>query len=63
MGLRIAPAFVSTTGELRTAEMTDRIRQAWGIEPFNTLGLTEVGVAASDCPEHQGLHVSEGSLT
>jgi phenylacetate-coenzyme A ligase PaaK-like adenylate-forming protein len=57
--LRVAPAVVCTTSEVRTPEMTARIRAAWGVEPFDCLGLTETGVAAADCPAHQGLHLFE----
>jgi phenylacetate-coenzyme A ligase PaaK-like adenylate-forming protein len=57
--LRIAPEVVCTSSEVRTAEMTERMRAAWGIEPFNILGLTETGVTASECPAHAGLHVFE----
>ena len=41
--------------------MTARIRDAFGVEPFNTLGLTETGITAIDCAEHQGLHLFEDS--
>jgi phenylacetate-coenzyme A ligase PaaK-like adenylate-forming protein len=57
--LRIAPRVVCTSSELRTEEMTERIRLAWGSEPFNCLGLTETGISAVDCPAHAGLHIFE----
>jgi phenylacetate-coenzyme A ligase PaaK-like adenylate-forming protein len=57
--LHIAPRVVCTSGELRTEEMTQRIRAAWGVEPFDCLGLTETGIAAVDCPAHEGLHIFE----
>jgi phenylacetate-coenzyme A ligase PaaK-like adenylate-forming protein len=57
--LRIAPEVVCTSSEVRTAEMTERMRAAWGIEPFNMLGLTESGITANECPAHAGLHVFE----
>ena len=59
--LRISPSIVCTTSEVRTPEMTDRIRAAWKQEPFNCLGLTETGITAADCGEHSGLHVFEDS--
>ena len=59
--LRISPEVICTTSEVRTADMTERIRAAWGIEPFDGLGLTETGITALDCPEHAGLHVFEDS--
>jgi len=57
--LRIAPAVVCTSSEVRTAEMTARMREAWAIEPHDVLGLTETGITATDCTEHAGLHVFE----
>lgn len=57
--LRIAPTVVCTTSEVRTDEMTARMREAWRVEPFNCLGLTETGITATDCSEHAGLHVYE----
>ncbi len=57
--LRIAPSIVSSTSEVRTEQMTERMRKAWGREPFNCLGLTETGITATDCPEHCGLHIYE----
>jgi phenylacetate-CoA ligase len=57
--LRIAPSIVSTTSEVRTPEMTARLREAWGSEPFNCLGLTETGITAADCDAHCGMHIYE----
>lgn len=57
--LRIAPRSVTTSSEVRTAAMAASIRAAWGVEPFNCLGLTETGIAAMDCAAHRGLHVFE----
>jgi phenylacetate-CoA ligase len=57
--LRISPAIVATTSEVRTAAMTARMWEAWGTEPFNCLGLTETGITATDCPAHRGMHIFE----
>jgi len=57
--VRLAPRGVITSSEVRTDAMTARMRAAWGIEPFNCLGLTETGIAAGDCSAHRGLHVFE----
>lgn len=57
--LSIAPRVVCTSSEVRTEAMTRRIREAWGVDPFDCLGLTETGIAAADCREHRGLHVFE----
>lgn len=57
--LRIAPRRVVTSSEERTDEMTEVIRAAWGVEPFNCLALTETGIAGVDCPLHRGIHLFE----
>lgn len=57
--LQISPSVISTTSEVRTDQMTARIREAWGVEPFNCLGLTETGITAADCSHHRGLHIFE----
>lgn len=58
--LRIRPRVVSTLAEVRTADMEQKIRQAWGIAPFDNYGMTEAGIVfGSDCPHHQGVHVFE----
>jgi phenylacetate-coenzyme A ligase PaaK-like adenylate-forming protein len=57
--LHIAPRIVATSSEVRTPEMTARIRAAWSVEPFDLLGLTETGITAYDCAAHQGMHVLE----
>jgi phenylacetate-coenzyme A ligase PaaK-like adenylate-forming protein len=57
--LHIAPRVVCTSSEVRTAEMTARMKEAWNVDPFDGLGLTETGITAIDCAEHVGLHVFE----
>jgi phenylacetate-coenzyme A ligase PaaK-like adenylate-forming protein len=57
--LRIRPKWVTTSSEVRTASMAERIRAAFGVEPFDCLGLTEIGIAALDCTEHEGMHLFE----
>jgi phenylacetate-CoA ligase len=57
--LHIAPRGISTSSEVRTPEMTARIRAAWGIEPYDLLGLTETGITAYDCDAHRGMHLLE----
>jgi phenylacetate-CoA ligase len=56
--LRIAPRIVCTSSEVRTADMTENIRAAWGVEPFDLYGTTE-SLYAGDCIHHQGMHVFE----
>lgn len=60
--LDIAPEFVSTSSEVRTPEMAELIEEAWGIAPFDVLGVTEAGIMAADCPAHAGLHVFEDQV-
>ncbi len=57
--LHVAPRTVSTTSEVRTPEMTERIRAAWGAEPFDVYGITEAGIFAVDCEHHAGKHLFE----
>jgi phenylacetate-coenzyme A ligase PaaK-like adenylate-forming protein len=57
--LDIAPRVVCTTSELRTPEMTARIRDAWVSDLYDCLGLTETGIAGVDCAAHAGLHIFE----
>ncbi len=57
--LRFRPAKVVTVSEVRTPEMTETIRRAWGVEPFSWYGITEGGVLAGDCEHHRGMHVFE----
>jgi phenylacetate-CoA ligase len=56
--LRIAPRIVATTSEVRTAETTERIRAAWGVEPHDAFGSTET-LYGGDCEHHTGIHVFE----
>jgi phenylacetate-coenzyme A ligase PaaK-like adenylate-forming protein len=60
--LDIAPAFISTSSEVRTPEMAALIEEAWGRAPFDVLGVTEAGIMAADCPAHAGLHVFEDQV-
>jgi phenylacetate-coenzyme A ligase PaaK-like adenylate-forming protein len=57
--LDIAPSSVSTTSEVRTPEMAERIHAAWGVEPFDVYGITEAGIFAVDCERHAGQHLFE----
>lgn len=57
--LRIAPGSITTTSEVRTAEMEARMIAAWGVRPFDCYASTETGITAMDCPEHAGRHVFE----
>jgi phenylacetate-CoA ligase len=61
--LRIHPQMIFTAGEVRTAEMEERIVDAWGRRPFNIYGATETGAyAAVECNRHTGLHILEDQV-
>lgn len=60
--LRIAPQVVGTSGEVLTAEMSERILAAWGRRPFNYYGASETGLIATECDHHAGLHVFEDQV-
>jgi len=60
--LRIAPRAISTSGEVRTAEMEKRIVAAWDRQPFNVYVASEVGFIAGECERHGGLHVFEDQV-
>jgi phenylacetate-CoA ligase len=56
--LHIQPRAVTTNSEVRSEEMEQNIKAAWGITPFNTYGMTEAGlVMANDCARHKGMHI------
>jgi phenylacetate-CoA ligase len=56
--LRLAPRMLITVAELRTPEMTQRLREAFGVHPFDVYGSTE-GLFGSECEHHQGIHLFE----
>jgi phenylacetate-coenzyme A ligase PaaK-like adenylate-forming protein len=57
--LRIAPRVVACVGEVLTADMRARIRQAWGAPPHELYATTEASVLASTSPRQVGMHVWE----
>lgn len=56
--LRVKPQSLVTIAELRTPEMTRRLQEAFGVQPFNAYGCTE-GLWGSECEHHQGIHLFE----
>lgn len=56
--LRIAPRHIGTSAEPLTAATRERVREAFGIEVFDTYGATEYAPIASQCREGH-LHVLE----
>ncbi|HSK82122.1 MAG TPA: hypothetical protein VK902_01775 [Rubrobacter sp.] len=49
---------MTTSSELRTPEMTDRIVEAFGVRPFDLYGTTE-GLWGLECEFHEGIHLFE----
>jgi putative adenylate-forming enzyme len=56
--LRIAPRHVSTSSEVCTPEMRERIHAAWGTEPHEVYGATD-GLWGFTCERHTGIHFAE----
>ncbi len=57
--LRIFPRAVSTSGEILTPEVRERMKAAWGTEPFDGYATTETGFCGLECTEHRGIHLLE----
>jgi phenylacetate-coenzyme A ligase PaaK-like adenylate-forming protein len=58
--LHIQPRALSTSSEVRTPEMFNRIYDAWRITPFDYYGMTEAAVTFGvDCRRHCGIHPLE----
>jgi phenylacetate-CoA ligase len=56
--LRISLKSMTTSSELRTPEMTDRIVEAFGVRPFDLYANTE-GLWGLECERHEGIHLFE----
>jgi len=56
--LAIQPQMVCASSEVFTAQARDRVRRAWGAEPFNAYAATETALIAADCDHHQ-MHLAE----
>jgi phenylacetate-coenzyme A ligase PaaK-like adenylate-forming protein len=54
--LHLSLSIISTSSELRTAEMSERIERAFGVKPFDMFGSTE-GLWGCECEEHAGIHL------
>jgi putative adenylate-forming enzyme len=59
--LRLRLRSMSTSSELRTPQMTERIAAAFGVQPFDLYATTE-GMWACDCERHAGLHLIEDGV-
>jgi phenylacetate-coenzyme A ligase PaaK-like adenylate-forming protein len=60
--LDIAPAMVLSSSEPLTDAHRQRVRDAWGVEPFDAYATTETGPLAQECQAHQGRHVFEDTV-
>ncbi len=56
--LRLSLRGMSTSSEVRTPAMTERIAEAFGVRPFDLYGTTE-GLWGCECEEHDGIHLFE----
>ncbi len=56
--LRLSLSRMSTSSEMRTPEMTERLVEAFGVRPFNFYATTE-GLWGCDCERHEGIHLFE----
>jgi phenylacetate-CoA ligase len=56
--LRLSLTMMSTSSELRTPEMTERLAEAFGVHPFNLYATTE-GLWGVECERHDGIHLFE----
>jgi phenylacetate-CoA ligase len=56
--LRLSLTMMSTSSELRTPEMTERLVEAFGVHPFNLYATTE-GLWGVECERHEGIHLFE----
>jgi phenylacetate-coenzyme A ligase PaaK-like adenylate-forming protein len=57
--LDIAPRIIMPSSEPLTPAIRERVRQAWGVEPFDIYATTETGTLAHECAAHAGLHIYE----
>lgn len=55
--LKISPKTILCTAETLKKEARKAIKLAWGIEPYEAYGSTELGEAAAECEKHNGLHI------
>jgi hypothetical protein len=54
--LRLSLTAMSTSSELRTPAMTERIAAAFGVAPFDLYATTE-GLFGFECERHDGIHL------
>ena len=57
--LHVAPRAVLSVAEYLGEDVRELTREAWGSEPYDCYGLTELPIIAAECREHRGLHLFE----
>jgi phenylacetate-coenzyme A ligase PaaK-like adenylate-forming protein len=57
--LRVAPALVATSSEVQTADMRQRMAEAWGVDPIDFYGTTEALVPAVGRQGQAGMDILE----
>lgn len=60
--LNISPKRATTNSEPLDSESRKNIKLAWGVEPNNTWGSVEMGIAGIEDDRHQGLILSEDMI-
>ena len=56
------PEIVITTAEALDRDTRGLLRDVFAADPFEFYGLSEMGWVATECPQHDGLHISEDTL-
>ena len=54
--LRLSLTAMSTSSEVRTPAMTERLAAAFGVEPYDVYATTE-GLFGTECEQHDGIHL------
>jgi phenylacetate-coenzyme A ligase PaaK-like adenylate-forming protein len=54
--LRLSLSALSTSSELRTTAMTERLTAAFGVHPYDLYATTE-GLLGAECERHDGIHL------
>ena len=54
--LRLSLTGMSTSSELRSPAMTERLTAAFGVQPFDVYATTE-GLFGAECERHDGIHL------
>jgi len=57
--LRNSPGFVFGSSEVFTEQAKRRVEEAWGEKPLEVYAATESAGIASECEQHQGMHLFE----